>query len=62
VLTGTPGKDGITFTVDKTIGTQPGNCDLSGFTVTSFGPGRLQAQWQEGKCGSFQMLLLKARG
>jgi len=59
VLTGVTNKDGITFTVDKTLGEQPGDCGLSGFSVTGFGPGQLQAQWQEGKCDSGQMLLLK---
>jgi len=59
VLSGTPGKDGLTFSVDRVVGTQPGACPLTNFALVGFGPGQLQAQWQEGKCDSGQMLLIK---
>lgn len=63
VLTGTAAPDGgLTFTVDKTMGTQPGDCALTSFTITPFGQGLVQAQWQEGTCSSGQMQLTKARG
>jgi hypothetical protein len=63
VLTGTAAPDGgLTFTVDKTMGTQPGACELTSFTITPFGQGQVQAQWQEGTCSSGQMQLTKAKG
>jgi hypothetical protein len=62
VMTGTPTESGINFTVDEIIGTPGDGCQLSGFTITDFGLGQVQAQWQEIKCAGGKMLLKKARG
>jgi hypothetical protein len=63
VMTGTPQEGGIRFTVDQTIGTPGDGCVVSGFIITDFGMGLVQAEWQEGMtCPSGRMLLRKARG
>jgi hypothetical protein len=61
-ITGTLTKGDFAFTIDKVAGTPPGSCELTQFSVSPFGPGKLLAQWQSGKCGGGQMLLLKTRG
>jgi hypothetical protein len=62
VMTGTAQESGIRFTVDQNIGTPGDGCTLSGFTITDFGLGQVQAEWQEGTCPSGRMLLRKVRG
>lgn len=67
VLTGTPSGEGITFTVDSIIGTPYDGCNLIGMTITGFGQGQVQAQWQsqsspQAPCPDNRMLLKKARG
>jgi hypothetical protein len=63
VMTGTPHDGGISFTVDRTIGAPTDGCgDLSAFTMTDFGEGQAQAEFQEGKCPATRMLLRKAKG
>lgn len=61
-LTGKLDKGDLAFTIDKVVGTPPGACELTRFTASPFGPGKILAQWEEGKCGSGHMLLLKTRG
>jgi hypothetical protein len=60
-LTGTLVKGDLPFTIDKIAGVAPGNCELTKFTVSQFGPGKLLAQWEEGKCGGGQMILTKIK-
>lgn len=62
VMTGTAQESGIRFTVDQNIGTPGDGCTLSGFTITDFGLGQVQAEWQESTCSSARMLLRKVRG
>ena len=66
-MTGTPTGEGITFTVDSIIGTPYDGCNLTGMTITDFGQGQVQAQWQsqsspQTPCPDNRMLLRKARG
>ncbi|HTV53591.1 MAG TPA: hypothetical protein VMI06_01610 [Terriglobia bacterium] len=67
VLTGTSTSDGIRFTVDSLIGTPYDGCNLTGMTLTAFGQGKMQAQWQsqsspQTPCPDNRMLLSKVRG
>jgi hypothetical protein len=67
VMTGTVQEGGITFTVDQTIGTPGDGCALVGMTLTDFGLGQAQVQWQSHSspttpCPDNRMLLRKARG
>jgi hypothetical protein len=67
VMTGTPTEEGITFTVDSVIGTPYDGCSLTSMTITDFGQGQVQAQWQsqslpQTPCPDNKMLLRKARG
>lgn len=66
VMTGSPVEGGIKFTVDSLIGTPYDGCALVGMTLTDFGQGQVQAQWQsqsspQAPCPDNQMLLTKAR-
>jgi hypothetical protein len=62
VMTGSAHQGGIRFSVDQTIGTAGDGCVLTSFTITDFGQGQVQAEWQESTCPSGRMLLRKARG
>jgi hypothetical protein len=67
VMTGAPVEGGIKFTVDSLIGTPYDGCSLIGMTLTDFGQGQVQAQWQgqrspQAPCPDNRMLLKKARG
>jgi hypothetical protein len=67
VMTGTATGEGIAFTVDSLIGTPYDGCSLIGMTLTDFGQGQVQAQWQgqrspQAPCPDNRMLLKKARG
>jgi hypothetical protein len=59
ILTGTMKNGAIAFRVDKTIGTAPDGCNLTGFTVTPFGSGEVAVDWQKGACPGGQMTLRK---
>lgn len=67
VMTGAPVEGGIKFTVDSLIGTPYDGCSLTGMTLTDFGQGQEQAQWQsqrsaQAPCPDNRMLLKKTRG
>ncbi|NYF52449.1 hypothetical protein [Tunturiibacter gelidoferens] len=67
VMTGAPVEGGIRFTVDSLIGTPYDGYSLIGMTITDFGQGQVQAQWQsqrspQAPCPDNRMLLKKARG
>ena len=67
VMTGTATAEGVAFTVDSLIGAPYDGCGLTGMTLTDFGQGQVQAQWQsqrspQAPCPDNRMLLKKARG
>ncbi len=67
VMTGSPVEGGMKFTVDSLIGTPYDGCRLVGMTLTDFGKGQLQAEWEsqsapQTPCPAGNMLLQKARG
>jgi len=57
ILTGVAKDGGVTFRVDKTIGTAADGCGLTGFTVTPFGSEEIAVDWQKGACPGGQMTL-----
>lgn len=58
IMTGTAKNGDLVFAVDKSIGTLGDGCPVTGtFTVSTFGTGKVLVQWQEGACGSGQLLL-----
>jgi hypothetical protein len=58
IMTGTVENGDLVFTVDRTIGKLGDGCSLTGtFKVSTFGLGKVVAQWQEGDCEGGQLLL-----
>jgi hypothetical protein len=58
IMTGNVKNGDLVFTVDKSIGTLGDGCPITGtFTVTTFGLGKVMAQWQEGTCQGGQLIL-----
>jgi len=58
ILIGAPAGGGISFRVDRLIGTGE-DCPMTGFTALPFGTTQLAAQWQSGACPGGDMLLNK---
>ena len=58
IMTGAVRNGDLVFTVDKSIGTLSDGCALTGtFTVSTFGLGKVAAQWQEGTCEGGDLIL-----
>jgi hypothetical protein len=58
IMTGTVKNGDLVFTVAKSIGILSDGCPLTGtFTVSTFGLGKVAAQWQAGTCQGGQLIL-----
>jgi hypothetical protein len=57
VMTGSLKNGAVVFHVDKTIGASVEGCTITGFTATPFGVDQVAAEWQDGFCGTGQVVL-----